>query len=271
MTTLVNTAAVLQERRGPALWLRLNRPESLNGLNPEVIAGLTAGLDAAEADPEIRVVVLAGEGRAFCAGADLIYVESLADAPVPDGASSARNDFLQRLRVVLDRIEAFRKPVIAAVNGITVGGGLELVLVADFAIAARSAKVGDGHSVYAQLPGGGATVRLVRRVGLAFAKYLMYSGNLHLPERYEGTGLFIDVVDDDELEAAVDKVAATIGERSPLTSAAMKRLANAAHETPQAVALSRELELHAVHEHTADWLEGITAFSQKRTPSYKGR
>lgn len=271
MTSTLTDAAVLQERRGPALWLRLNRPEVLNGLNQDVLDGLTTGLDAARADAGVRAVVIAAAGKAFCAGADLHYARSLTATPAPAGAPSAGNAFLHRVRAVFDRIESFPKPVIAAVNGVAVGGGLELLLVCDLAIASRTAKLGDGHAVYGQVPGGGASVRLVRRLGLATAKHLMFTGQLHPAERYLGTDLLVDVVDPDELVTAVDRLAGTIASRSPIGLAAMKRLANDAHDTPQPTALARELEASALHERSADWHEGISAFADKRIPNFPGR
>ncbi|MEJ2864768.1 enoyl-CoA hydratase/isomerase family protein [Actinomycetospora flava] len=265
-----SSEAVLRERRGAALWLTLNRPDVLNGLDQDVLDGLSAGLDAAEADPDVRAVVVAAAGRAFCAGADLAYARALADADPPPGAASATNAFLHRVRTVLDRLEAFPRPVIAAVNGLAVGGGLELVLVCDVAIAARSARLGDGHAVYGQVPGGGASARLVRRLGLATAKHLMFTGTLFPAERFRGTDLLVDVVDDDDLVGAVDELVAVVAARSPLGLAAMKHLANAAVDTPQAVALTRELEVAALHERSADWREGIAAFAEKRTPVFPG-
>lgn len=271
MTSTLTGTAVLQERRGPALWLRLNRPEVFNGIDQDVLDGLTAGLDAAASDPDVRVVVLAAAGRAFCAGADLRYARSLADAPAPPGAASAGNAFLHRVRAVLDRIESFPRPVIAAANGIAVGGGLELLLVCDLVVASRAARIGDGHAVYGQIPGGGASVRLVRRLGLSTAKHLMFTGELHPAERYLGTDLVVDVVAPEELVPAVDRLAAQIAGRSPVGLAAMKRLANDAHDTPLPVAVLRELEASALHERSADWREGITAFAEKRTPEFPGR
>ena len=269
--TSTPAAAVLLERRGAALWLTLNRPDVLNGLNQDVLDGLTAGLDAAAADPSVRAVVIAATGRAFCAGADLAYARGLADAAAPAGESSAGNAFLHRVRTVLDRIESFRTPVIAAVNGVAVGGGLELVLVCDLAIAARSARLGDGHAVYGQVPGGGASARLVRRLGLATAKHLLFTGELHPAERYLHTDLITDVVDDETLVSAIDALVDVIAARSPIGIAAMKKLANSAHDTPLPVALTRELEVSALHERSADWSEGITAFAEKRSPIFPGR
>lgn len=262
---------VLRERRGAGLWLRLNRPDGLNGITPGVLSGLRAGLDGATDDPDVRAVVLTGQGRAFCAGADLHHVSSLADVPAPAGSPSARIGFLREVRALFDRIEAFGKPVVAAVNGLALGGGMELLLTADFAIAARSARLGDGHAVYGQVPGGGASVRLVRRLGLSTAKYLMYTGTLFPAEHFLGTDLLVDVVDDDELETTIEALVETLASRSPVALAAMKALADAAHDTPQPVALDREIETVAIHEHSADWLEGITAFAEKRTPHFPGR
>lgn len=262
--------AVVQERHGAALWLRLNRPEVFNGINQDILDGLSAGLDAADADPEVRIVVLAAEGKAFCAGADLRYARSLAEAPTPPGAASAGNAFLHRVRAVLDRLETFRKPVIAAVNGVAVGGGLELLLVCDLVVASRAAKLGDGHAVYGQIPGGGASVRLVRRLGLSTAKQLMFSGELYPAERFLGTDLVAEVVDPEQLTFAVERWAELIARRSPVGLAAMKRLANSAHDTPLPVAVTRELEASALHERSADWREGINAFAEKRTPDFPG-
>jgi enoyl-CoA hydratase/carnithine racemase len=138
-------------------------------------------------------------------------------------------------------------------------------------IAARSALIGDGHVVYGQIPGGGASVRLVRRLGLGRAKELLMTGALHPAERYLGSGLLVDVVDDDDLVAAVDVLAATIASRSPVALAAVKRLANDAQDTPLSTAVTRELEACVIHERSADWLEGITAFTEKRAPDFPGR
>lgn len=271
MNTANPSPAVLQERRGAALWLLLNRPEVLNGMDQSMLTGLQAGFDAAESDSSVRVVVISAVGRAFCAGADLGYIRSLGNETAPEGSSTASIAFLQRTRAVLDRIESFRKPVIAAVNGIAVGGGLELLLVCDLVLASKGAKIGDGHSVYGQIPGGGASTRLVRRLGQGTAKHLMFTGRLHPAEHFAGTDLLVDVVEPTELANRVGQLVDELSARSPLGLAAMKKLANAAFETPQAVALTRELEATELHQHSADWREGISAFTEKRTPDFTGR
>jgi len=271
MTTGPSAQEVQREHRGAALWLRLHRPDVLNGLDQSVLDGLVAGLDEAGADPGVRVVVLSGSGRAFCAGADLGYARSLAATGPPPGAHSATNAFLHRVGAVLDRIEAFPKPVVAAVNGLAVGGGLELLLCCDVAVAGRSARIGDGHAVYGQVPGGGASVRLVRRLGLSRAKQLMFTGELHPAESYLGTDLLTAVVDDDEREDEVARLVELMSARSPLGLATMKRLANDAQDSPAPVGLRRELEASALHERSVDWREGIGAFAEKPAPRFTGR
>ncbi|NKQ56959.1 enoyl-CoA hydratase/isomerase family protein [Amycolatopsis sp. K13G38] len=269
--TTIEVREVLVRRRGAALWLRLNRPDTLNGLNQAILDGLNAGLDEAESDPGVRTVVITAEGRAFCAGADLRYVRTLNSSPAPDGAYSAGQLFLRRVAPLLNRIESFPKPVLAAVNGLAIGGGLELLLCCDFAIAAESARIGDGHAVYGQIPGGGASVRLTRRLGLARAKQLMFTGELHPAAHFRGTDLITEVVADDELDEHVQRIADVIAQRSPVGVARMKALANDGLEVPLPVGVRMELEASALHEKSEDWREGITAFAEKRAPEFRGR
>lgn len=265
-----NSDAVAVEVDGPVLWARLNRPHTMNGLNQDILDGLDAALDLAEADRGIHCVVITGRGKAFCAGADLRYAQTLTAQEV-SGRYSASQLFLRRTRTVLDRVEAFPKPTIAAVQGITVGGGLELVLCCDIALAARSARIGDGHANYAQIPGGGASARLPQRIGVAKAKYLMFTGQLFKADYYADTDLLTTVVDDSDLENEVKKIADVISTKSPAGIARMKMLVNDCSQVPRAIALTMELEQSALHEQSADWAEGIAAFNDKRTPHYSGK
>lgn len=269
MTT--DSDAVLFEPRDGALWLRLNRPATMNGLNQEILDGLHRGLDRAETDLDVRCVVIAATGRAFCAGADLAYAQQLAAQPTGHGRYSPGQLFLRSVRNLLDRLETIGKPTIAAIQGITVGGGLELALCCDLIVASRSAPIGDGHANYGQIPGGGASVRLTRRIGLARAKYLMFTGQLYPAPWYEHTDLISAVVDDDQLEIEVAALTARIAPKSPVGLARMKMLANDGLQVPPQVGLTMELEQSALHETSADWREGIAAFNEKRTPKFIGR
>lgn len=257
---------VVVERRGAAAWLRINRPESMNALNGAVITGLRAALDEAECDDTVRCIVLTGTGRAFCAGADLKFIQQLGQAS-GDGQSA----FLEQVGELLNRLEEFPKPVIAAVNGLALAGGLEIVLCCDLVIAAQSARLGDAHANYGLLPGGGASVRLPRKIGPTRAKYLLFTGDFVPASELVASGLVNLVVPDGELETAVMDLAAKLASRSPLGLRRMKQLVNDALEQPIATGLRLELLASALHQHSHDMNEGLAAFQEKRPPAFDGR
>lgn len=256
-------AAILTEIRDGAIWLTLNRPEAMNAISPEVVQGLMQGLDRAQASAEVRAVVLTGTGRAFSAGADLKFVRGTGEG---DGVGT----FLEDMLVLLNRLEGFPKPVIAAVNGTALAGGLEMVLCCDLVVAARSARFGDAHANYGLLPGGGGSVRLPRKIGPTRAKYLMYTGEFVSAESMESAGLVNEVADDAGLLQAVCRIVAMIAARSPLGLARMKTLVNDGMQQSVDVALRQELLMSALHEHSHDMREGLAAFEEKRAPRFLG-
>ncbi|MGF6888592.1 enoyl-CoA hydratase [Nocardia sp. GAS34] len=251
---------IVTECRGVALWLVLNRPQALNSLTAGLLDELDAGVTAAEQDSNIRVVVLAARGSAFCAGADLT------EFPDPQSAQG----FLRRVGEVFDRIESLAKPVIATVAGIAVGGGLELVLCADLVVAARSARFGDGHANYGLLPGAGGSVRLPRRIGIAKAKHLMFTGNLMPAQSFTGTDLVTVLADDDRLITETDALVDSIAAKSPLGIAAMKQLVADGMRSSIPDALRREQDRCAEHARSHDFSEGLRAFTEKRPPVFTG-
>ncbi|MFM0479575.1 enoyl-CoA hydratase/isomerase family protein [Paraburkholderia strydomiana] len=260
----MHAAPVLTEVRDGAIWLTLNRPEAMNSISPAVVQGLMHGLDLATTSNEVRAVVLCGTGRAFCAGADLKFVRSTGDA---DGVGSFLGDFL----VLLNRLEAFPKPVIAAVNGMALAGGLEMVLCCDLVVAARSAQFGDAHANYGLLPGGGGSVRLPRKIGPTRAKYLMFTGEFVSAGHMKLAGLVNEIVDDPALLEAVGALAASIAAKSPLGLARMKALVDDGLQQPHETALRQELLMSALHEQSHDMHEGLAAFEEKRAPRFVGR
>lgn len=256
---------VVSEIRGGAMWITLNRPDALNALTPAVINGINAALDRATSE-RVHAVVLTGAGRAFCAGADLKFVRNRSDA-----AAASLNEFLQTILVTMHRLETFPMPVIAALNGITLAGGLELMLCCDLVIAVRSAKLGDAHANYGLLPGGGGSIRLPRKIGSARAKYLLYTGEFVPAEELVTAGLVNEVVEDGALVEAVDRLVAKLTTKSPLVLRRMKALVDDGLEQPLAVALRQELLASEVHAHSHDLKEGLAAFEEKRKPSFVGR
>ena len=175
--------------------LRLNRPDQLNPIDTDTLAVLDALLDRVEADETVRAVLVTGRGRAFSAGGDLKKYRQLQR----DAVAFPR--FVADLHRVFGRLRHGPVPVIALVNGVTAAGGLELLLNCDFALAARSARIGDGHLNFGQMGGGGVLTLLPRAVGRARAAELIYSGRFLDAAEAAAWGLVNRVVDDDLLEA----------------------------------------------------------------------
>jgi enoyl-CoA hydratase/carnithine racemase len=256
--------AVVRERRGSALWVRLNRPDALNSIDEQVLAQLHDAITEAEGDDAVRALVLTGNGRAFCAGVDLELV-----AATRSGGGDA--GFLTAVGALMTRLEKLSKPTIAAVNGFALAGGLELVLCCDLVVAAESAKLGDAHANYGLLPGGGGSVRLPRRVGPGLAKQLMFTGDFLAAAELRGSGLVNDVVPDERLVPAVDLLVDRIAAKSPLGLRRMKQLVDDALEQSVEAGLRAELLASELHSQSADMGEGLSAFRDKRSPQFTGR
>lgn len=263
-----STDVLKVDREGNTLWLTLNRPDAHNSITPGLISSISSALDLVDADRTIRAVAFSGSGRAFCTGGDLkaILIESQ-----HDDATVALRKFLEDVRVVYDRIERLRVPTIAAVNGLTLAGGLELMMCCDMALADENAKFGDGHAKFAQIPGAGASVRMPRRIGLSRAKYLMYTGDLLSPQQALEWGLVDEVVPAGQLRTHVDNLFAKIVDKSPLVLERMKGLLQDGLELGQDGALRGEIMLSEWHSQSFDRNEGIAAFVEKRPPVYRGQ
>jgi enoyl-CoA hydratase len=257
--------------RGAALWLTLNRPAARNGIDADLVTAIDAALDVAETDTDIAAIIIAAAGPVFCAGADLKLVARMAAEP-PEQAAATLRDFLTAVGRLFGRIESFPKPVIAAVNGLAVAGGLELVLACDIVIATRAARFGDAHANFGLIPGGGGSVRLPRRVGPATAKYLMFTGRAVPADDLAHTDLVTILVGaDGELEPAVDEVVSAIAAKSQKGIQIMKQLVHSGLDpAPSAVRLA-ELEAVAQHALSADFAEGLRAYREKRQPKFTGR
>lgn len=262
---------VVEERRGSALWLRLNRPAALNAVTPSMIARLGECLDGASRNDSIRSVVITGAGNAFCAGADLKAARSRTEVDDQYLAAAANATFTSGFGTVLAQLEHLPKPTIAAINGIAAAAGLEILLCCDFAIAAAEARIGDSHGRFGLIPGGGSTARLPRRMSLAFAKYLLYTGELVPATELAQTGLLLDVVPQAALESTVDELAAKLAARSPLALRRVKRLVDDGLEMSLDAALRAEREINEIHSTSDDRREGLAAFAERRPPKFTGR
>ena len=247
--------------------ITLNRPEALNSISPAMIDDLNAALDGLEDRRQLCALSITGQGRAFCAGADLKAAEARMDGA---DAGEVNSNFLDGLRRLLLRIEGFPVPVVAAVNGLALAGGLEMVLACDLVVAAASAKLGDAHANYGLVPGGGSSVRLPRKIGPTRAKQLIFSGDFLPAETLMQWGLVNKVVPDGGLGAAVDELVGTLAQRSPIGLRRMKRMIDDGLEQSLPAALRYELSLNALHAASHDRMEGLAAFAEKRKPAFEG-
>ncbi len=262
MTTSSSDNFVIERDGGPAL-LTFTREERLNALNAQTFRDLVAAADELEADPAVQVVILTGRGRAFVAGADITeYVDrSLLDYV----------EFQRLGRRMYDRFERLRQPVIAAVNGFALGGGFELLLVADLVVAAEGAKLGLPEAKLGLLPGGGGTQRLTRLVGRNKAKELIMTGDFISAEEGARLGIVNRVVPASEVVAAARALADRILERAPLAVQMAKQLVNDGADASLPSAITQEMGMTATLYDTADAREGIAAFIEKRPPVFAGR
>ena len=254
------------EQRGPVAWITLERPNDLNCLSPIMIDELNRSLDQLESRAEVRCLVLTGRGRAFCAGADLKFIGDF--PPAVRDAETGR--FLRRATDLVSRIETFPKPILAAVNGIATAGGMELLLGCDIVIAAEGARLGDGHANYGLLPGGGATARMPRRLGLNHAKFLMFTGDLLSVSNPLLAPLVSMIVPDSDLQEAVDGIANKLASKSLLGLHHMKQLLNNAVELALPEAIEAELDVNSTYSSSFDRNEGLAAFRERRVPEFKG-
>lgn len=253
-----HASPVLTEQRGTARWVWLNRPQQRNALTPELIARLNQAIGSAMADPETRVVVIAGRGPSFCAGADLVYLSEIA------GAGDDPMRFLADVSACFSAIEQAPKPVVAAVHGHAVAGGLELALACDVIVAAAGTLVGDGHVRNGLLPGGGASVRLPRKVGEPLARWMMLTGELVPVERFTHIGFVHTVVPKPDLGGTVTQISEQLEVASAEAHIAVKQLLHRWHETPADEGLSRELDVLAEHWNGTDIAGSLARFLNRK-------
>lgn len=257
-------STILVEQRGAVTLITLNRPEALNALSSLVLEDLIAAFAAFEGDEGQRCAVVTGAGaKAFAAGAD---IKEMAEKPLADFYAA---DTFARWQSHL--VGAVRKPWIAAVNGFALGGGCELAMMADFIIAADSAKFGQPEIRLGVVPGMGGSQRLTRAVGKAKAMDLILTGRMMDAAEAESAGLVARVVPADALLDEALKAAAEIAAMPPLAAQAAKELVNAAFEMPLEQGIRHERRVFHMLAGTADKVEGMAAFIERRPAVWRGR
>jgi enoyl-CoA hydratase len=254
---------VLQDRRGAVSVLTINRPDKRNALNGAMRCALLGALDAAARDTTVRVVVLTGAGdKAFVAGADIAEFE---------GRTPVDQFRVMKQPTIFEAVERLSKPVIAAINGFCLGGGMELALACDIRIASSTARFGQPEVNLGIIPGGGGTQRLPRVVGLGAACRMILTGDLIDAAEALRLRLVEEVVAADALLNRAVTIAETIAAKSPVAVSAAKEATRAALSLPLEEGLKLERALFQLCFASEDKVEGVRAFLDKRTPTFPGR
>ena len=254
---------LLKDEADGVMTLTLNRPKIMNSLNFDMLRALRDQIEAVRFNTDVRVVIITGAGeKAFCAGADL---KERATMP-PDKVK----EFILTIRTLFSTIEYLNKPVIAAVNGIALGGGTEMALAADIRIASHNALMGLTETRLAIIPGAGGTQRLPRLVGKGKAKELIFTGQRITAEEALRIGLVNKICPLDDLLTEARNMAAMICETGPIAVEQAKYAINYGLETDLNTGLAIESNAYWLTIPTKDRLEGLAAFREKRKPIYKG-
>jgi enoyl-CoA hydratase/carnithine racemase len=264
MTTTVAGSPLEVEQRQRVRWLWLNRPERRNALDEALIEAFDGAIGDAERDPGTDVLVIAGTGPSFCAGADLEALLAYAEA----GRSPL--GFLERVSATFSRLERSPLPVVAALHGHAVAGGLELALAADVVVAAGSTLIGDGHLRNGLVPGGGSSVRLPRKVGAGKARWLLLTGELVPAAALAGEGWLHSLVPDHRLQDVADQLAGRLAEAAGPSQSLLKGLLAEIDGEPPEAALRRELEVIDENWDAQAIAARLRAFLAGRRPEVAG-
>lgn len=252
------------EREGNILWITINRQHRLNSFNDVFMEELSDILDITEADHSVKCLIVTGEGdRAFSVGADLTMFSK---------ATPVKAESFSRVgQKVFGKIEEMSNPVIAAINGFALGGGLELALACDFRVAAEHAVLGSPEITLGLIPGWGGTQRLVRIIGLARAKEMVMLGKRLEAEEALKIGLVTRVVHYDELKDVARELAKKLAEGPPVALKYAKHALNFGTQVPLEAGLRLESCLMGLTFSTEDIKEGVEAFMSKRKAEFKGK
>jgi enoyl-CoA hydratase/carnithine racemase len=261
-----DSSQLLYEKDGPIATLTLNRPERMNAISGPMLAALSERLVEANGDRDVRVIVITGAGRGFCAGLDL--GDAASGSGIGGGGMPATLDLRTAPPTVLHSLD---KPVIAALNGGAAGYGMDLALGCDIRIAARRAKLAAAFTKRGVLPESGGTWLLPRLVGWSKAAEIIFTGRTLDSQQCLELGLVSQVVDDDALPAAARALANEIAANAPLAVQGAKRMMR--------MALSEPFDDHVHHVYlqllplfqSADFKEGVRSFLEKRDPKFQGR
>jgi enoyl-CoA hydratase/carnithine racemase len=260
----MNDNVLLREEENGIVTLTLNRAEVMNSFNFQLLHALKEQIESVRFNRDVRVVIITGAGeKAFCAGADLKERTTLS----PDQVK----EFIFTIRNLFTSIEQLNEAVIAAVNGVALGGGTELALACDIRLASMNAGMGLTETRLAIIPGAGGTQRLPRLVGRGKAKELIFTGQRIGAQEALNIGLVNKICEPNDLLDECKEMAAMICETGPIAIEQAKYAINYGIDADIHTGLAMESNAYWVTIPTEDRLEGLTAFKEKRKPVYKGR
>lgn len=243
--------------------LKLNRPEKRNALSNSLLEALDAAFTNVQQDPVVRVIVIGAQGSEFCAGADIAELRAKESAVEAAG-------YIKQIQRIYRKMEALDRPVIAAVQGVALGGGFELCLACDLVIAEETARFGLPEVNLGILPGAGGTQRLPRIVGRNRAKAILFSGEPVSAKEMQAAGVVHSVVPHGEAERQAVDLAKKLAEKPPLAIAKLKQLVNQGVQANLETGLQLEIESITTLFGTQDQKEGMSAFLEKRIPHFRG-
>jgi 2-(1,2-epoxy-1,2-dihydrophenyl)acetyl-CoA isomerase len=265
------TDGLRAETGNGVLRLTLDRPHRKNAISPELRAALLAALDDAAQQPDVRCVLITGAGTAFCAGADVGRFTVTTGEPSGVDPRAAQLAIKRGIQRVIQAIWELDKPVVAAVNGVAAGAGAQVALACDFVLAAESARFIEIFARRGMALDSGGAYLLPRLVGMSKAKELAFFGDAVSAAEAERIGLVARTVPDSELAAVAAEWSMRLAQGATRAIGASKQLLNRSFETNLADALDREAAAQSVIALSADYREGIAAFTEKRDPRFTGR
>jgi enoyl-CoA hydratase len=254
---------LLYEKEGNIAIITLDRPKVLNALNDDIIYGIITLMDQIAEDDEVKAVIITGGPKAFAAGGDIAYMAKA--GPVECEM------FIARMHKAVNKITDLDKPVIAAIAGLALGGGLELALACDIRMAAEGSLLGLPETNLGLFPAGGGTQKITRMAGISWAKDMVLTGDPITADTALKIGLITRIVPAENLLDEAKKLARKLARKAPVTTRITKQNLNNSMYTDLAAGLLFEQKSFAYIFSTEDHLEGMNAFLEKRRPEFKGR
>jgi 2-(1,2-epoxy-1,2-dihydrophenyl)acetyl-CoA isomerase len=260
---------ILVKDDAPLLWITLNRPKQSNAFSDEMITELCHLLRNADWDDEVRVIILTGAGKTFCAGGDVKAMEEKTGMFAGD-PEELRRRYTRGIQQIPLTIEALHTPIIAMVNGAAIGAGFDLACMCDIRVGCNQSRFGETFAKLALVPGVGGTFFLQRIVGFAKAMELSLTGRIVSADEAFALGLLNSLVDANELKAETEKLAQSISANSPVAVSMIKKAIRHARTAEISGHLDLLAAFQGITQRTEDHFEGVKALKEKRAPRFKG-